>query len=92
MSRRQSCVTYLSQFSKFHLFIFFTPYFTYLSINLFIFNPQRLCDCIGLAVGNKFPIFPIGFFAFSFQAAHVTRLTWVTLCRSVCISFVSYDV
>ena len=62
MSRRQSCVTYLSQFSKFHLFYLFTSYFTYLSINLFIFNPQRLCDCIGHAVGNKFPIFPIGFF------------------------------
>ena len=56
---------------------------------IFTFNPQRLCDGIGWGIRSQF--FPIGFFGFSYQAAHVNSLAWVTLFRNICIPFFSYD-
>ena len=55
-------------------------------------TPRGCVTALVMQWGISSQFFPLGFFAFSFQAAHVTRLTWVTLCRSVCISFFSYDV
>ena len=43
-------------------------------------------------LGNTFPIFSHWVFGFSYQAAHVNSLAWVTLFRNICIPFFSYDV
>ena len=42
-------------------------------------------------LGNTFPIFSHWVFGFSYQAAHVNSLAWVTLFRNICIPFFSYD-
>ena len=41
-------------------------------------------------LGNTFPIFSHWVFGFSYQAAHVYSLAWVTLFRDICISFLSW--
>ena len=79
---------YSSQLSNYQiLFLYLTLFICWL---IFYLYPQRLCDRIGWGIRSQF--FPIGFFGFSYQAAHVNSLAWVTLFRDICIPFFSYDV
>ena len=81
-------VMYSSQLSNYEILFYIL---LYSSIDwFFTFYPQRLCDRIGWGIRSQF--FLIGFFGFSYQAAHVNSLAWVTLFRNICVPFFSYDV
>ena len=63
-------VMYSSQLSHYQLYFYIL---LYSSIDrVFTFNLQRLCDRIGWGIRSQF--LPIGFFGFSYQAAHLNSL------------------
>ena len=82
-------VMYSSQISNYQLLFLYLTLFIYHWF--FTLNPKELCDRIGWGIRSQL-FYSYWVYGFSYQAAQVNSLAWVTLFRNICIPFFSYDV
>ena len=82
-------VMYSSQISNYQLLFLYLTLFIYHWF--FTLNPKGLCDRIGWGIRSQL-FYSYWVYGFSYQAAQVNSLAWVTLFRNICIPFFSHDV